>query len=87
MMENVNLTDIEGVVACGPRKATDYLDHGYRLLHVADWNKETSMKPMADGTPRTFVQRGIQFALGRPKGVAVYNPAEIPVRTDAAKDT
>lgn len=73
-----DLSDIVAVVSCGTRKANDYLEHGYTLLRTYDWSDEETMKPMADGTPRTFVKRGTGCIVGRTADVAAYSPAERP---------
>lgn len=71
-----DLSDIVAVVSCGGRRANEYLEHGYTLLKIGDWATEEDMKPMADGTPRTYVRRGVSFVVGRTADVPAWSPVE-----------
>ena len=72
----MDLEKIVAVVNCGQRKANEYLEHGYVLLRTGEWADEHDMKPKSDGTPRTFVAKGVTYMLGRTADIPAYNPAE-----------
>ena len=78
MAEPVAYQDIVAVVSCGVRLANEYLARGYTLLSVGDWATESPMRPVADGTQRTYVRRGVTCVVGRTEGVEPYNPDEHP---------
>lgn len=77
-----DLENIVSVVKCGWRRANEYLEHGYILIAVQEWTDEKSMKPLVrpDGSehPRTFVNKGTTFIVGRIAETPSYNPSEYP---------
>lgn len=65
-----DITDIKEVRNCGRRYTNMYLENGYVLLSALPYADE---RPMKDGE-RTFVRKGVTFTVGRPSGVARFDP-------------
>lgn len=68
-MPDVTLAEIAEVVETGTRGANLLLANGYVLLHLAD-HAEARIMQRGDGTPQPFVQRYMNYVLGRPAGIA-----------------
>ena len=79
-MSETDHSDIVAVVSCGWRKANEYLEHGYILLHISEWADERAMNPirLADGRTqaRSYVRKGMTLLLGRKASTPAFNPVE-----------